>query len=344
MRSTPVSIRFLFLPIALLIAGFAVYAQKQNPSNTSKQELAEDDVVRVNTTLVTVPVSVMDRQGRFIPDLRQEQFHLYENGIEQEIAYFDNAEKPFTVALLLDTSDSTRFKITDIQNAAIAFVAQLRANDRVILAAFDRRVTILTEATSDRRLLHEAIRGARTGGGTGIYDAIDVISQRLSRVRGRKAIVLFTDGVDTSSLTATYQSTLRLAEELDALVYAIQYNTYDDAAKAAKPALSLDETGSQIMTAKGEPLSVAYPRAKRYLSLMADKTGGRFFYGDTLKQLTEVFTRIAQELRQQYSISYYPKNLGPEQRKIKVQVSVPEVLIRTRKSYLYRPSTGNTKQ
>jgi len=339
MRSTNVSIRLLFLPIALFIAGAAVYAQKQNPP---RQESADDDVVRVNTTLVTVPVSVMDRQGRFIPDLNQKQFRLFENGVEQEIAYFDNAEQPFTVALLLDTSDSTKFKLNDIQNAAMAFVAQLRANDRVILAVFDSRVTILSEATSDRRLLNEAIRRVQSGGGTSLYNTVDVISERLSRVRGRKAVVLFTDGVDTTSVGANYQSTLRVAEQLDALVYAIQYNTFDDANKGAKPPLSMNQSSVQMVTAKGEPLSVAYTRANRYLGLMAEKTGGRLFYSDTLKHLTEVFTNIAQELRQQYSIGYYPNSQGPEQRQIKVRVSMPQVAIRARKGYVFRPAAGNS--
>ena len=344
MRSTAVFV-LLVLPIALFVARSTVYAQKQNPPNTAGQELAEDDVVRVSTTLVTVPVSVMDRQGRFIPDLSQKQFRLYENGTEQEIAYFESAEKPFTVALVLDTSDSTRFKINDIQDAAIAFVGQLRTDDRVIVAAFDRLVTILAEATSDRRLLHDAIRRAQTGGGTALYNAVDVIiNQRLSRVRGRKAIVLFTDGVDTASLGATYQSTLRVAEELDALVYAIQYNTYDDATKDAKPTLSVSQTSPQIMTAKGELLTVAYARANRYLRLMAYRTGGRFFYADTLKHLTEVFMHIAQELREQYSIGYYPKNQGQvaEQRQIKVRVSMPQVVVRARKGYVYKPSVGKS--
>ena len=173
------------------------------------------------------------------PDLSHDQFHLYENGIEQEIALFENAEKPFTVALLLDTSDSTKFKLNEIQDAAIAFVEQLRTDDRVIVAAFDRQITILAEESSDRRVLHDAIRRARTGGGTSLYNAVDVIvNQRLSHIRGRKAVVLFTDGVDTSSLAATYQGTLRAAEELDAFIYAIRYNTYDDATKDATRGLS----------------------------------------------------------------------------------------------------------
>lgn len=331
------------LSAALFVGVSPVLAQQQQPvSNASSQELAQEDVVRITTNLVTVPVSVMDRHGRFIPDLNQGQFHLYENGIEQEIAYFDSAEAPFTVALLLDTSDSTRFKFSDIQEAAIAFVDQLRPVDRVIVIAFDKRVKVLAEATSDRGVLENAIRRTQTGGGTSLYNAFDVVvNQRLNRIRGRKAIVVFTDGVDTSSLGADYQGTLRAAEELDALVYAIQYNTYDEAVKDVKSrAFTQDQTPSEIVTARGERLDTAYDRANRYLRLMTDKSGGRFFYADTVKHLAEVFAGIAKELREQYSIGYYPKNEGQniEQRNIKVKVGIPAVVVRARKSYSYNPS------
>jgi Ca-activated chloride channel family protein len=329
--------------VAAFCGGCSLGAQAQNPPQA--QEPQEVDVIRTSTSLVTVPVSVMDRQGRFIPDLSQGQFHLYENGIEQEIAFFDNAEKPFTVALLLDTSDSAKFKLNEIQVAALAFVEQLRSEDRVIVAAFDKQVKILAEATSDRRVLREAIRRAQTGGGTGLYNAIDaIVNQRLSRIRGRKAMVLFTDGVDTSSLKATYQGTLRAAEELDALVYAIRYNTYDDVTNDATRGLSNGQTVfSNLRTPNGERLDLAYARADRYLRLMTGKSGGRFYYADTVKHLREVFTQIAKELREQYSLGYYPKNVGqgPDQRPIRVKVNVPGVVVRARKSYLYKPSSGN---
>lgn len=347
MRSTILSAsRLLFVSIVLLVTSTPAYAQENNPPNTAGQESGEDDVVRVSTTLVTVPVSVMDRQGRFIPNLSRDQFRLYENGIQQEIAYFESADRPFTVALMLDTSDSTRFKLDEIQDAAIAFVTQLRANDRVIVAAFDRRVTILAEATSDRRVLDEAIRRTQTGGGTGLYNAVDVIiNQRLSRVRGREAIVLFTDGVDTVSLGATYQSTLHAADELDTLVYAIQYNTYDDATKDGKPVPSTGQTSAQLLTANGERLSVAYARANRYLRLMSYRTGGRFYNADTVKQLTLVFTSIAQELRQQYSIGFYPasQRQGAEKRHLKVLVSMPHVVVQARRSYVFKPPAATIR-
>ena len=105
-------------------------------------------MVRVNTTIVTLPVSVMDRNGRFIPDLRQQEFRIYEDGVEHEVAYFAAVEKPFTLALVLDTSASTRFRIDEMQDAAIAFINQLRPDDRVIVVSFDEEVRVLAEATT----------------------------------------------------------------------------------------------------------------------------------------------------------------------------------------------------
>jgi len=321
----------LFLLGALCAGPSHSYAQQQKPPPVD-QTPSDIDVVRVSTNLVTVPVSVMDHQGRFIPDLKQEQFQIFEDGIEQPIAYFESAEKPFTVALMLDTSDSTRFKLKDIQDAALEFIEQLRPDDRVIVAAFDRNLTLVTEATSDRRVLTTAIHRVTTGGSTSLYDAIDVmINKKLNRIRGRKAIVLFTDGVDTASRSATFESTLRFALELDALVYPIQYDTLTGLNQQAK------DMNAQIVTAKGESLKVAYGRAERYLRALADKTGGRFYYAGTLKRLREVFTAIAQELREQYSIGYYPKGEGrATERRIKVKVSAPGVVVAARRGYLYK--------
>ena len=184
-------------------------------STTAKEEeLNEGDVVRIDTNLVTVPVSVMDRQGRFIGDLLREQFKVFENDVEQKVVHFEPTNKPFTVALVLDTSASTFFHLWEIKEAAIAFAKQLRPQDRVLVVTFDRQVLLLTEATNDRNVVTETIeQNAVTGDTTRLYDALDlVITQRLNKIDGRKAIVLFTDGVDTSSYRATYQGTLRDVE------------------------------------------------------------------------------------------------------------------------------------
>ena len=155
--SFPVKSMVRFFRAFVIVAAFGAVLFAPAQVSSQSQEPQDIDVLRVNTNLVTVPVNVMDRQGRFIPDLRREQFHLYEDGVEQDIAFFENAEKPFTVALLLDTSDSTKFRLNEIQEAALAFIEQLHPDDRVMVATFDKQVRILSELSSDHRSLHEQL-------------------------------------------------------------------------------------------------------------------------------------------------------------------------------------------
>jgi VWFA-related protein len=315
-------------------------------------------VVRVNTSLVTVPVSVLDRQGRFVPNLRREDFTVFENGVEQSIAYFEPAEKPFTVALLLDTSASTHFHLSEIKEAAIAFAKQLRPQDRVLIVSFNDEVLLLTEATNDGNLIETVIEeNANPGNSTRLYDAVDLtIKERLNKIKGRKAIVLFTDGVDTSSQQATFQSTLGEVEELDALIYPIQYDTTDylramqNAGSGSVTVVTTrrgpfgTSTTQQTYNApanNGAPLpgstKADYDRADKYLHALADKTGGRLYQANDTTQLAEAFTRIAEELRRQYSIGYYSKNEnveGSERRQIRVKVRQSNLAVKARDSYL----------
>src|ERR1700754_2593507 len=117
-------------------------AKREAQQEQTAEEVGEDDVVRINATLVTIPVSVLDRDGRFISGLRKEDFRIFEDGGEQQVAYFATTEEPFTVALVIDTSGSTRFKLEDIQEAAIAFLDQLRPDDKVVVISFDESVRV----------------------------------------------------------------------------------------------------------------------------------------------------------------------------------------------------------
>lgn len=329
------------------------------------EEVSEGDVVRVDTTLVTVPVSVLDRQGRFVPNLRREDFSVLENGAEQSIAYFETAEKPFTVALLLDVSPSTQFHISEIQEAAIAFAKQLRPQDRVLIISFSDEVLLLTEATNDISTITQVVLGnLKEGNSTRLYDAVHLaVKERLDRIPGRKAMVLFTDGVDTGSFSSTYQSTLFEAEELDALIYPVRYDT-SDYMRAFQNAGSGNVTvvtrsgnwpfGSRTTTQTiyGSPINggvpvpgttkADYDRADQYLHALADKSGGRLYQANDTTQLSEAFTRIAQELRWQYSIGYYPKaatDESGERRQIRVRVHQPDLAVKARASYMKSSAT-----
>ena len=294
--------------------------------------------VKVETTLVTIPVSVFDRNGLYITGLNQRDFRVFEDGKEQEIAYFATSDKPFTVILLIDTSPSTSYKIDEIRSAAVAFVDQLKPEDRVMVIEFDANVHVLTEATSDRQLIYKGIRKADFGGGTSLYEAVDFsLKKRLNAIEGRKAIVLFTDGVDTTSRgRTTYESTLALAEESDSLIFPIYYNTFFDNRGATGGG-----GGWPGMIVFGPPprgnSAEDYALGKRYLEELADYTGGRVFRPEsTPGGLTAAFEGIAEELRRQYQIGYTPADDGqPGQRKqIKVRINRPNLVIRSRDSYI----------
>ena len=313
---------FLLLLHFLLVS--TVLSQEPRPSPTispspipvpalrqkSQEEPDENEVIKVETTLITVPVSVSDRAGTPVSSLRKENFRLYQDGVEQSVAFFATLEKPFTVALLLDTSRSTRFRLEDIQAAAIAFVKQLRPDDRVTIISFDDELKVLTEPTSNRELLQQAILKTKVGQGTRLFDAVgSVLNKLLAQIQGRKAIVLFTDGADTASQTSTYESTLYQTEESDILIYPIFYGTY--------------------------PGPAHFLLAESYVQELVNKSGAHLYRADELKDLQQSFALIAEQLRRQYTLGYYPKSPSEagERHQIKVQVNDSRFIVRTRASY-----------
>ncbi|HMT09783.1 MAG TPA: VWA domain-containing protein, partial [Pyrinomonadaceae bacterium] len=208
---------------------------KPAPTATPQND-DENEVIKVETELVTMPASVLDKDGRFISGLTQRDFQIFENGVQQQVEHFQSVETPFTVILLIDVSPSTEFAIDQIQDAAIAFVDQLRPKDRVMVVAFDENIHVLSPVTNNRYQLYDAIRSAQFGNGTSLYEAVDeVIEQQLRYIQGRKAVVLFTDGVDTTSRRANYQSTVAATEEVDALFYTVRYDTSDRFAGQTQP-------------------------------------------------------------------------------------------------------------
>jgi VWFA-related protein len=326
---------------------------KSQPNQTApvltapnQTETADEEVVKVETNLITIPVSVFDRNGLYIPNLRQTDFKVFENGKEQEIAYFGTSDKPFTVILLIDTSPSTAYKVEEIQTAAIAFTNQLKPQDNVMVVEFDANVHVLTEATNDRQKIHKAIRRADFGDGTSLYDAVYFsLTKRLSKIEGRKAIVLFTDGVDTASYKNDYDSTLLEAAESDSLIFPIYYNTFlENRGIGTGGVMSTpDDLLGGIMGSRGLSSS-EYALGRKYLEDLAADTGGKVFRPEaTPGGLTAAFEGIAEELRRQYNIGYYPneEGLAGQRKQIKVRVNRPNLVVRSRDSYI--AGAGNSK-
>lgn len=314
--------------------------RSKNSTDNSKKDGEilgdESDVLKIDVSLITIPVSVFDRNGLYIPNLKQENFKIFEDGKEQEVAFFATTEQPFTVVLLIDVSPSTAFKIREIQDGAIAFVNQLKAQDSVMVIEFDQRIHVLSKPTNDREQLYKAIRKADFGNGTSLYKAVDdALLKKLNKVQGRKAIVLFTDGVDTTSGKETYDSTLLLAEESDALIFPIYFNTFADNNRRNGGGRNFPFPGGGLGS-QGTAAS-DYALGRKYLEDLSAVTGGRVFKaGSTSVDLTAAFEGIAEELRRQYNIGYYPLESGQagQRKRIKVRVDRPNLVIRARDSYI----------
>jgi hypothetical protein len=230
--------RLLFV---ILVLGVSLpLSLAQNPNQDPPQDV---ETIKIDTNLVTVPVVATDANGVYVGDLRQEEFLLSEDGVGQQIAFFGKVSLPFHVVLMLDTSSSTRDKLRLIQQAAFAFVQQLQPADRVKVITFDDNVRDLNEFTNNRETLRAAIDGTRPGEGTKVYDAFELALNTIRRIQGRKAIVIFTDGMDWHSDKATFNSTVRWLDEEGVIVYPIRYDT-----RATTEQLAREQAGETLPT------------------------------------------------------------------------------------------------
>lgn len=230
--------RVLALLISLVFVGQSLLAQPQKkppagaPQKPIKVEQVEEapveqdlETVKVDTNLVTVPVIASSRTGKYIADLVKGEFKVSEDGVAQEIAFLATVNAPFSVVLLLDTSGSTKEKLPMIQRAAIAFVEQLSSTDKVKVISFDDSVRDWNDFTSDKAVIRHAISQTTSGEGTKVYDAVERALNNLRPVSGRRAIVVFTDGVDWHSDRASFEGTLKNLDETGVIIYPIRFDT-----------------------------------------------------------------------------------------------------------------------
>jgi Ca-activated chloride channel homolog len=311
------------------ILGLVLAAAPISPPMPADQTAETQTTIKVEVTLVVVPVIVTDAKGRYVPGLKEPEFHIFENGKEQKIAKLIPETDSFTVVLMVDTSGSTHFRIEEMQNAAIAFVEALRPQDRIMIVSFDQEAHFDADFTADRSRLRQSILGIQgEGGQTRLYDTLELVQQRLGGIPGRKAIILFSDGVDNGSRGADSGHTLQTSEKSDVVIYAVQYDTRKDGPpdRFQVPPLPGYVSFSQL-----------YDWAVKYLRDLTGRSGGRVYRGDSVGALKEAFAQIAQELPRQYTICYYP-DASPREgsyRSIRVAVDRPGLKIRARQGYRF---------
>jgi VWFA-related protein len=328
----------IFAVLISLIAPAGAQQEKER-----KRTPQDDEPIKLNTTLVQVPVVVSERGGRYVSDLTKDEFTIFEDGIKQNIDLFGSVEEPFSVALLLDSSGSTEAALDQIKSAAMAFIGNLRPHDRVMVVSFNDSVEVLSELTNDTNKLASAVRSIKSGEFTQVYEAVyTAVWERLHDLPGRKAVIVFTDGIDTASSEITEEDTLdAVIESEDIIVYPIRYATREDVERRLETRLrsSGNSTSSEAINSKLEQskreLDRSYRTADEYLQQLADMSGGIVERADRLGDLKSALGRIAEELRHQYLLGYYPTNRkkDDQSRKITVRVTRPGVVVRARPAY-----------
>jgi len=382
-------IRLTLAALISLAVCVSTYSQENRSRRAETQETqpkASDtlDVIKVDANLVSVPVIVSDRQGTYVPNLKQQSFKIFDNGQEQTITYFDAAEEPLNIALMLDTSRSTEGVLDDIKKAAKNFLKQLRPQDRAMIVSFDYATHHLSQCespqsnhanfglvqsgrnptsrpgetktsspdtpcmgglTSDRRALERAIDSARVGkfAGTNLNDAVmEIASKDFKNINGRKAIILLSDGQDFGSMI-TADTLLEAEAESDTMVYSIFYAS-NFGGFGGWGARTPGRVWGRWPRPGGRPegtrrrQSGMNQRGEEFLRELSEVTSGRF-YESEVTNLDQTFALIAEELRHQYRLCFYPGEIKKDGtlHDLRVKVEATDVAVRARKQYRAQP-------
>lgn len=285
-----------------------------DPVNAGGQEPS----FRAGVDLVSLNVTVTDAEGRFITDLQKEAFQVFEDGVRQDLSFFTRSNLPIALSILMDTSASMEDKMATAQKAAIGFSRRLRAEDLAQVVDFDSRVSIAQSFTNSFDELEHAILRTRAGGSTALHNAIYIALKEIQKVKAqgsedirREAIVVLSDGEDTSSLV-TFEEVLELAKRSETAIYTI----------------GLRSQGP-------ERVRGAFNEADFVLRQLAQETGGRAFFAKGAEELSSIYGQIGDELSSQYAVGYVSKNPKRDGawRRIVVRVARPSATARTKRGY-----------
>jgi VWFA-related protein len=326
--------------IALLIAVGAVSVRAQN---------GDDDPITVDTSLVRLNVGVVDKQGHPIISLSGGDFVVYEDNVKQRIQSFETTTAPFSLVMLLDVSGSTKQFRGNLQLAALRFLDALAPDDRVCIVAFSKKVNWATKFTSDRKVLSYAIQQADGKGDTELYQALQASLEKLKgEGRRRKAIVVLTDGVDTSVREVDRRAVGNPTDTAEAIA-SIKPGDSSALQQVLNQADRLGVTIYPLALPTGDPRRLAdpnamqialYTAARARLQIMADRSGGRLNAINRLEDLGRLYAEVAADLRTLYTVTYQSSNTETKRpdkwREIRIELVKPDLLARTRQGYFAR--------
>ena len=313
--------------LALAMATVALSAQQPEPSapapapppaqaGQGRSQPSPQGAFRSTVDIVSLSVTVMNASNHYVTDLEQDEFSVFEDGVKQDLTFFNRRQQPIALSLLLDSSASMEDKLGTLQTAAANFIDRLKPNDLAQVIDFDSRVEVRQPFTGNKADLRAAIDMTSPGGSTSLHNAIYIALKELRKVRAvneedvrRQALVVFSDGEDTSSLV-TFDEVLDLAKRSETAVYAIALRGLDTQAKG-------------------------FREAEFVMRTLAQETGGRAFFLARIEDLEGVYTQIADELASQYTLGYSSRNARRDGawRRVIVQVTRPNATPRAKKGY-----------
>jgi Ca-activated chloride channel family protein len=306
---------------ALAVSPFVVPVRAGAAGQAGAAPQEREPSFRTGVDLVSLNVTVTDGSGRYVTGLTTEDFQVFEDGAKQEVSYFSRANLPIALALLIDTSASMEARLPTAQEAAVGFARRLREQDLAEIIDFDSRVVILQPFTRDLAQLEQAIRKTSAGGSTSMYNALyialkdvrKIVASNVDEIR-RQAIVVLSDGEDTSSLLP-FEEVLDLAKRSETAIYTIGLR-------------STDTTGGR-----------GFKEAEFVLRQLAQETGGRAFFPSQIGDLAGVYEQISEELSSQYTVGYTSRNTKRDGawRRIVVRVTRAGATARTKQGY-FAPS------
>ena len=323
--------KIIFFVIFLLFSFSTVFAQ------------GDDEVIKVDSSIVRLNVGVADNKGRPITSLNKENFTLYEDGVKQHISRFEPTVAPFSVVMMLDMSGSTLGFREVIRQSASRFIDALAPDDRVAVVEFYDKISLRNDFTNDRRTIINSINVANGRGKTQFYKALEFALEKLAKEgKRRKAIIVLTDGVDSTVRDRDRIFLEKFKEsELSTAIKPEQNNELNrvlnsaDAQGVTVYPLGLP-TGDPFKLADPTPMQVAlFSAARTRLQILADRTGGTFKAINRLEEMGTLYAGVAAELRALYTIEYQPSNIKRDGkwREIKIELNNPELISKTRQGY-----------
>lgn len=323
----------VFILFFLLILGItAAYGQ-------------DDDVIKVDSSIVRLNVGVVDSKGQPITSLRREDFSVYEDDVKQPISNFEPTVAPFSVVMILDMSGSTLGFRETIRQSAFRFVDALAPEDRIAVIEFYDKVNVRNNFTTNRKIVANSIVAAEGRGKTQLYKALDVALQKLSTEgKRRKAIIVLTDGVDTALRDKDRDSLDKVSEITSQAIKPETNETLNkilnqaDAQGVTIYPLALP-TGDPSKLADPTPIQIAmYQAARQRLQILATRSGGTLNTINRLEEMGRLYAAVAADLRALYTVEYQPGNTARDGkwRKIKIEVNNPELIAKTREGYFAR--------